>query len=182
MKQTGKRYGDTKTHLDLSARAREAYDEYSPLSIYEREVDDDEYRYDISGCIDAHDLTAEQVNEELESLLDDGEEIDEDAIYRVLPSAIDRWYGNATTEEIGGGILPGHEVKWFLREWDMSEHDALEDLEEITPMQFDAAVALMDDEIREEIHATGEYDNNPGGFLREYCKLHEAKYGEAFCF
>lgn len=37
---------------------------------------------------------------------------------------------------------------------------------------FDQAVSLMDDEIREEIHRSGEYDGNPDGFLREYERRH----------
>ena len=45
-------------------------------------------------------------------------------------------------------------------------------------ISFSAAVALMDDEIREEIHAEG-YDN-PQAFYEEYCRRHMDKYGEAF--
>lgn len=45
---------------------------------------------------------------------------------------------------------------------------------------FDQAVSLMDDEIREEIHRSGEYDGNPDGFLREYERRHLKKYGEEF--
>lgn len=45
---------------------------------------------------------------------------------------------------------------------------------------FDAAVALMDDEIREEIHASGKFDGDKAGFLQEYCKRHKEKYGTDF--
>lgn len=45
-------------------------------------------------------------------------------------------------------------------------------------ISFAAAVALMDDEIREAIHADG-YDN-PQAFYDEYCIRHADKYGEAF--
>lgn len=45
-------------------------------------------------------------------------------------------------------------------------------------VSFSAAVALMDDEIREAIHADG-YDN-PQAFYDEYCTRHADKYGEAF--
>ena len=44
---------------------------------------------------------------------------------------------------------------------------------------YDAAVALMDDEIREAVHA----DLAPCSdleFLEEYIRRHEAKYGEPF--
>ena len=46
-------------------------------------------------------------------------------------------------------------------------------------VDFDAAVNLMDDEIREAVHA----DLAPctdQEFINEYAKRHEAKYGEAF--
>lgn len=44
---------------------------------------------------------------------------------------------------------------------------------------FDACVAMMDDDIREELHG----DIAPcteQEFLDQYCKLHEKKYGEPF--
>jgi hypothetical protein len=40
------------------------------------------------------------------------------------------------------------------------------------PINFEAAVNLMDDDIREEIAATHEFDDNPQGFLEEYAKRH----------
>ena len=46
-------------------------------------------------------------------------------------------------------------------------------------VDFDAAVNLMDDEIRETVHA----DIAPctdQDFMDEYVKRHEAKYGETF--
>ena len=45
---------------------------------------------------------------------------------------------------------------------------------------YDAAVELMDDEIREELHNSGDYDTDEA-FLEEYMEAHEAKYGIAFC-
>lgn len=45
---------------------------------------------------------------------------------------------------------------------------------------FPAMVALMDDEIREDIAA--EYPNTESEFLAEYKARHLAKYGEDFCF
>lgn len=44
---------------------------------------------------------------------------------------------------------------------------------------YDAAVELMDDEIREEIAAEGNYTTDEE-FLREYEKRHFEKYGEEF--
>lgn len=46
---------------------------------------------------------------------------------------------------------------------------------------FTAAVELMDDEIREEIHAEGIYTTE-AAFLAEYCRRHLEKYGEEFTF
>lgn len=46
-------------------------------------------------------------------------------------------------------------------------------------IDFDVAVMMMDDEIREEVHA----DLAPctdQEFFNEYCKRHEEKYGEEF--
>ncbi len=45
---------------------------------------------------------------------------------------------------------------------------------------FDQAVALMDNDIREDIHQSGKYDGDPEGFLREYERRHVEKYGEEF--
>ena len=44
---------------------------------------------------------------------------------------------------------------------------------------YAAAVELMDDEIREELHSSGEYDTEEA-FLEAYMKAHEAKHGERF--
>ena len=44
---------------------------------------------------------------------------------------------------------------------------------------YDAAVALMDDEIREQIHAEMA-PCSPVEFLTEYMKRHEEKYGVEF--
>lgn len=47
---------------------------------------------------------------------------------------------------------------------------------------FNAAVALMDDEIRERLHDIGfpGVDDEHRAFLAAYCAAHEAQYGEAF--
>lgn len=43
---------------------------------------------------------------------------------------------------------------------------------------FDSVVNLMDDEIREALHA--ESIEDPQQFVDEYVEAHEAKYGETF--
>lgn len=45
-------------------------------------------------------------------------------------------------------------------------------------IDFDTAVNMMDDEIREAIAATGDYDDNPQGFFTAYAAAHMNKYGE----
>ena len=47
-------------------------------------------------------------------------------------------------------------------------------------INFEVAVELMDDELREEIAATGDYDNDSQGFFMAYCEAHERKFGEEF--
>lgn len=44
-------------------------------------------------------------------------------------------------------------------------------------IDFDAAVALMDEDLREEIAGTVDTEQE---FFDVYCKAHEAKYGEDF--
>lgn len=48
------------------------------------------------------------------------------------------------------------------------------------PVDFDAAVQLMDDEIREHIVWTERFEGNPQGFFDTYCICHYIKYGEDF--
>lgn len=119
-----KRYGDTKTHLDLTEKAKRAYDEYSPLSIYEIETDDG-YTYDVTGCVQASGLTEAEVNETLEDLV-----------------------SSPAEDIIDAGL-------------------------------FDQAVALMDDDIREEIHRELAPCTDQE-FLEAYMVKHEEKYGTPF--
>ena len=44
---------------------------------------------------------------------------------------------------------------------------------------YAAAVELMDDEIREELHRSGDYETDLE-FLEAYMAAHEAKYGVSF--
>lgn len=45
-------------------------------------------------------------------------------------------------------------------------------------INFQAAVALMDDEVREQAHAL--VINDEQAFFECYCSLHEEKFGEVF--
>ena len=47
-------------------------------------------------------------------------------------------------------------------------------------IDYDTAVYLMDDDIREEIHREGKFDGDKQGFFNEYCKRHREKYNEDF--
>ena len=46
-------------------------------------------------------------------------------------------------------------------------------------IDFDVAVNLMDDDIREDIHFSGDFETDQE-FLDAYCAAHLAKYGEEF--
>ena len=119
-----KRFGDTKTHLDLTEKARRAYDEFSPLSIYEIETDDG-YTYDITGCVQATGLTEDEVNETLEGLI---------PMYRVKDEFIDSWYGNQSTDEIAASQSAGFdydEIKRLAADWGTDIDDLMEQVEEI---------------------------------------------------
>ena len=45
-------------------------------------------------------------------------------------------------------------------------------------IDFDTAVNLMDDDTREAIHATGNYDDDPQGFFEAYAAAHLDKFGQ----
>ncbi len=79
----------------------------------------------------------------------------------------------------------------MIQEYDLTEQDAeriAKKLEEIAAeyvtneygveILFDVAVELMDDDIREDLHAKG-YDTNQA-FFDAYCKAHAEKYEEDF--
>lgn len=69
---TTKTYGNTKTHLTLSAKAQRAYDQTDPLQILEHE----DGTYSIRGIEDRDSMTAADVNEWLEDLADEISEED----------------------------------------------------------------------------------------------------------
>lgn len=45
-------------------------------------------------------------------------------------------------------------------------------------IDFDTAVNLMDDDTREAIHATGDYDDDPQGFFDAYAAAHLDKFSQ----
>ena len=47
-------------------------------------------------------------------------------------------------------------------------------------VNYETAVSLMDDDIREAIHATGDHDDDTQGFFDAYAAAHLAKYGETW--
>jgi hypothetical protein len=47
-------------------------------------------------------------------------------------------------------------------------------------IDYDAAVELMDDDLRESLHNSGNFADDPQGFLEEYAKRHEVKFLEKF--
>ena len=53
-----------------------------------------------------------------------------------------------------------------------------DDVKALSVQDWEAVVNMMDDDIREELHAIG-YDSN-NEFLHDYCFLHLKRYGETF--
>lgn len=68
----GKRFGDVKTHLALTEKADKVYSASDPFDIYEIETDSG-YRYNTYGMMETSNLTADELNEMLESLADEME-------------------------------------------------------------------------------------------------------------
>ena len=64
-----KSYGDENTHLVLTDKAFEAYSNTDPLKILEYEDEDGNYTYEFRGAFDSYELTADEVNEWLEDLI-----------------------------------------------------------------------------------------------------------------
>ena len=98
--------------------------------------------------------------------------------YRVLPEYIDKW----TQEALDDLTVDEAEIERLSREWGVSIESLMEQVEEADDadtINYDAAVELMDDELREQVHA----DLAPctdEEFLREYERRHLAKFGEEF--
>ena len=66
--ETRKRYGDERTELKLSGKAEMAYDNSDPLVIYERETENGALLYDVTGIIEAYDLSYDALISTLEYL------------------------------------------------------------------------------------------------------------------
>lgn len=70
-------YGNEPTHLTLTKAAQFAYDATDPIEIretinsYAEEGDSDFYLYDVRGCYECSDQTAEQVNGLLQDIAED---------------------------------------------------------------------------------------------------------------
>lgn len=46
-------------------------------------------------------------------------------------------------------------------------------------IDFEAAVTMMDDTLREELHRAGDAATEQE-FFNQYCEMHEVRFGEAF--
>jgi hypothetical protein len=100
--------------------------------------------------------------------------------YKVLPEYIDLW----TNEALDELVVDSAEIERLSREWGKPIEELMEQVEETEDAPdyyFDAAVQLMDDELREQIHADLAPCTN-AEFLREYERRHLEKYGEEFEF
>jgi len=92
--------------------------------------------------------------------------------YRIKPEYLDLYGDEATTET----TLTADEIDSLAADW---EKPVEELLDQLIPVNFEAAVHLMDDEIREALYK----ELSPcseARFLWEYCKRHQKKYGEEF--
>lgn len=94
--------------------------------------------------------------------------------YKVKPEFVDKW----TCEALDELIVDEAEIERLAHEWSMDVSELLGQVE-IDPAYMAAAIELMDDEIREDLHASGEFDTE-AQFLREYERRHLEKYGKAF--
>lgn len=92
--------------------------------------------------------------------------------YKIKPEFIDLWGDYANSET----ILTEDDLEMISRGW---EKPAYELLPQLTVNNFDYAVSLMDDEIREAVHA----ELSPCSdieFMMEYENRHLEKYGTKF--
>lgn len=96
--------------------------------------------------------------------------------YRVKREYADNWLVHGdTADEV---IVGEQEITRLAAEWGVDLFDLLREVD-IDENYMAAAVALMDDEIREDIHREGTCDTD-AQFLYEYEKRHLAKYGKEF--
>lgn len=111
--------------------------------------------------------------------------------YKISTEAYD-WTGEASSEieaiaayvrEAGyqtiaqaADVLGKTEEK-FIDDCTVSEIAEVRDING-KPIDFDAAVNLMDDDLREELHSAG--IESEQAFIEAYAKLHAGRFGEAF--
>lgn len=74
--------------------------------------------------------------------------------YKVKPEYWDKWYGGMSADEIGDAIVTEDEINRLSIEWGVDVFDLLAQVD-VDENYMAAAVALMDDEIREDIHNSG---------------------------
>lgn len=96
--------------------------------------------------------------------------------YNVKPEYIDKWIDHS--ESADSLTVSDDEISRLSIEWGVDMFDLLAQVD-INEKYMSAAVELMDDEIREDIHMRG-LCKNDAQFLREYEIRHLAKYGEPF--
>jgi hypothetical protein len=92
--------------------------------------------------------------------------------YKIKPEFIDLWGDEANSET----VLTADEIEMIASGWEKPIELIIDQL---IPENYPAAVSLMDDEIREDVHA----DLAPcsdARFLWEYCNRHQEKYGKPF--
>jgi hypothetical protein len=93
--------------------------------------------------------------------------------YTIKPEYLTAW--GTTSDE---NTVDDAEISRLSAEWGVDEWELLRQVE-INPAYMAAAVELMDDDIREDMHNNGDCDND-AQFLMEYEKRHLDKYGQAF--
>lgn len=101
--------------------------------------------------------------------------------YTIKPEFFDAWGATYDT-----ALIDETEVARLADAWGASTDALLPQLDEVadtvmvgnTETTLEIAAALMDDEIRETVHAEGITD--PQEFIDRYCEMHREKYGEEF--
>lgn len=101
--------------------------------------------------------------------------------YTVKPEHFDEWGVTYST-----ALIDDAEVFRLADEWDIPVEDLFLQVEEApetvtvngTETTMEIAAMLMDDDIREALHAEGIAD--PQEFINRYCELHREKYDEDF--
>lgn len=101
--------------------------------------------------------------------------------YTIKPEHFDAWGATYDT-----ALIDETEITRLAEEWETTTEELLKQVDEVeetviingTETTLDIAANLMDDEIREQLHAEGIED--PQEFADRYCELHCEKFGEDF--